>query len=144
MDLFARSEVAVTETLLVLAAVDGKGTSIKLPHLVGQRYDALASAVGVGGVFENEGKAAAGALSTFRRHDALRTQLAHGIFTVTLDHRGRWHLVARVVALRAGRECRDVLATDQDETAETFAAIEADGARLRSTLGQLRRRLKIT
>ena len=40
LDVFARSELAVTETLLILAAVDERGPPLKLPHLVGQRYDA--------------------------------------------------------------------------------------------------------
>lgn len=51
LDVFARSEAAVTETLLVLVGVDGRGNALKLPHLVGQRYDALSKAVGAGGVF---------------------------------------------------------------------------------------------
>jgi len=142
LDLFARSEAAVTETLLVLAAVEERGGSIKLPHLAGQRYDALLTAIGVEGAFAEEGKHAVGPLTGFRQHDALRTQLSHGIFTVTLDHRGCWHLVARVLAFRSGRESRDVFATEQDEAAKILAAIEKDACRLRSTLGQIRRRLR--
>lgn len=138
LDLFARSEAAVTETLLALAAVEGRGASVKLPHLVGQRYDALASATGPGGAFEEEGKAAAGALEKFRGHDSLRTAIAHGVFTVTLDQHGRWHLMARVLALRSGRESRDVFVVDQGEAAEILSTVEKDGSRLRSALGQLR------
>lgn len=70
---FTRSEAAVTETLLALAAVEGRGALLKLPHLVGQRYDALAGAIGPSGAFAKEGKGAVGALTRFRRHDALRT-----------------------------------------------------------------------
>src|SRR5688572_4240247 len=72
LDVFARSEAAVTETLLVLAAVDRRGTSLKLPHLVGQRYDALSSAICAGGAFADEGKAALEPLAGFRKHDAFR------------------------------------------------------------------------
>lgn len=144
LDLFARSEAAVTETLLVLAAVEGRGAAIKLPHLAGQRYDALATAVGPAGTFAEEGKAAAEAVMRFRKHDELRTRLAHGIFTVTLDHRGRWHLVARVLALRASREARDLFVTEEGEAVEILAVVEKDGSRLRSTLGQLRQRLRPT
>ena len=89
LDVFARSEVAVTETLLVLRAVNGRGEAIKLPHLAGQRYEALSTAICAGGAFAGEGKAASAALLAFRQHDALRNILAHGAFTVTLDQHGR-------------------------------------------------------
>jgi hypothetical protein len=144
LDLFSRSEAAVTETLLVLAAIEGRGTAIKLPHLVGQRYDALVAAIGPEGAFAEEGKAAAGAVACFQKHDALRTHLAHGTFTVTLDHRGRWHLVSRVITLRTGREARDLFVTEEVEAAETLSSLDKDGGRLRSTLGQLRQRARTT
>lgn len=142
LDIFARCEAAITETLLVLAATEGRGDSIKLPHLVGQRYDALSTAVSAAGAFAEEGKSAADAVRQFLRHDALRARLAHGTFTVTLDHRGRWHLVARVISLRTGREARDLFAIEEGKAAEVLAAIEKDGSRLRSTLGQLRQRVR--
>lgn len=140
LDVFARSEAAVTETLLVLAAVGERAPALKLPHLVGQRYDALSNAVGAGGAFADEGKAAVMPIAEFRKHDALRTQLSHGVFTVTLDHRGQWHLVARVLAIRAGRAARDLLVVEQAETTAILEALEKDGNRLRSVLGQLRYR----
>lgn len=142
LDVFARSEAAVTETLLVLAAVEGRGASIKLPHLVGQRYDALATALGPKGVFAEEGKGVAGTLTRFRRHDALRTTIAHGVFCVTLDHRACWHLVARGLALRAGRESRNLFVTEEGEAAEILRTVEKDGRELRSALGQVRHRLR--
>jgi hypothetical protein len=142
LDLFTRSEAAVSETLLVLAAIEGRGSTIKLPHLVGQRYDMLEMAASASGSFAEEGKAAGAALLEFRKHDMLRTRLAHGTFTVTLDHLGRWHLVIRVLAFRAGREARDLFATDESEAAELLAVLERDGGRLRSTLGQFRQRLR--
>ena len=138
---FARSEAAVTDTLLVLAAVDRRGALVTLPHLVGQRYDALSNAIGAGTIFADEGKTAVQAVAEFRKHDAFRTQISHGVFTVTLDHRGQWHLVARVLALRSGRASRDLFVTDQVEAASILEAMEKDGSRLRSALGQLRHRL---
>ena len=138
LDVFARCEGAVTETLLVLAAVDGRAPALKLPHLVGQRYDALSKALGPNGAFAEKGKPAFTAMATFQKHDALRTQLSHGIFTVTLDQRGNWHLVTRVLALRAARAARDLLVVEQAEAAAILEALEHDGNRLRSVLGQLR------
>lgn len=140
LEVFSRCETAVTETLLCLSAVAKEG-SIKLPHLVGQRYDALSNAISVGGAFADGAKGAADALVKFRQHDALRAQLTHGVFTVTLDHRGCWHIVGRVVALRAGRKSTDLFATTQYDAANILMALVKDGGRLRSTLGQLRKRL---
>ncbi|QIK95574.1 hypothetical protein G7076_02950 [Sphingomonas sp. HDW15A] len=142
LDAFARSETAVTQTLLFLATVDKRGKSIKLPHLLGQRYDALWNAIGAGGEFAEEAGIAADALIKFKEHDTLRAQLAHGTFTVTLDHRGNWHLAARVLSLRAGRESSDLLVITESEASETLTAVERDGSRLRSTLGQFRQRLR--
>ncbi len=144
LDVFARSEAAVTETLLVLAAVKGRGTSLKLPHLVGQRYDALSHAIDAGGAFADEGTAAAQAVAEFRKHDGFRTQISHGVFTVTLDHRGQWHLISRVLALRTGRASRDLFVTEQTEAAAILALLEKDGSRLRSVLGQLRHSVRET
>jgi hypothetical protein len=142
LDLFARGEAAVTQTLLTMAAVEGRGASIKLPHLVGQRLDALASAIDAGGVFAGDGPAAASALARFRKHDSLRSDLTHSTFTVTLDQRGHWHLAARLLALRSRREARDVMVTTQEEASQILSGIERDFSRLRSTLGQLRQRLR--
>jgi len=139
LDLFSRSETAVTETLLALAALDGRPETIRLPHLVGQRYDALAVAIGPEGPFEKDGKAAFEALARFRQHDLLRTNVAHGVFTVTLDRHGRWHLVSRVLVLRSGCESRSVFVAEQDEAAEILRTLEKNSSRLRSTLGQLRK-----
>jgi hypothetical protein len=127
---------------LVLAGVEGRGALLKLPHLVGQRYDALAGAIGPTGAFAEEGKGALGALTRFLRHDDLRTFVAHGVFTVTLDYRSRWHLTARVLALRSGRESRDLFVTDEDEAAKILCAVEQDSGNLGSALGQVRQRLR--
>jgi hypothetical protein len=142
LDLFSRSEAAVTETLLVLAASKPLGVSIKLPHLVGQRYDALAVAIGPDGPFAEEGRTAADALAGFRQHDNLRTSIAHGVFTVTLDQHGSWHVVVRLLALRSGREQRNVLVIKQTEAVKILARLEKDASRLRSVLGQLRQQLR--
>lgn len=138
LDVFARSEAAVTETLLVLAAADERGLSLNLPHLVGQRFDAISNAIGAGGAFEEEGKSAVEPLANFRKHDVLRAQIAHGVFGVTLDHRGQWHLAARVLALRAGRENRELLVAEESEAWAIFETLKKDGQRLGTALGQLR------
>lgn len=60
LDTFSRAEIAVTECLLALSQVEEPGAKIRLPHLVGQRIDALSRALEPGGPFEAAaGKAAA-------------------------------------------------------------------------------------
>ena len=43
MDEFARAEAAVSEALLFLSEVPGRGEAVSLPHLVGQRPASLVS-----------------------------------------------------------------------------------------------------
>lgn len=61
---------------------------VRLPHLVGQRFEELANLIGPAGAFALEGKASAAALSTFRAHESLRTSLCHGVGKIVLDQQG--------------------------------------------------------
>ena len=142
LDLFTRCEAAVTETLLVLAANCTGPGSVKRPHLLGQRYDALADAIGSGGPFQSSAGSAAGSLDQLKQLDSLRTHLAHGVFTVTLDHTGTWHLISTVLSLRASKESRDTYVVDQEGAAAALARLERIASRLRSDLGQVRERCR--
>jgi hypothetical protein len=64
------------------------------------------------------------------------------VFTVTLDHQGRWHLAICVLDFRSGRGTRDLFVTRQDEARNILATLEQDSRRLRSALGQLRHDLR--
>lgn len=88
---------------------------MSLPHLVGQRYAALRNLVAPNGPFALEGKKLAAALIRFQDHDALRPMLCHGLAEVTLDVKGRWMLVLRVVTLRARKAERSVRVLREDE-----------------------------
>ena len=138
LDLFARAEWAVTETLLALAAADKAGTSIKVPHLTGPRYDALYKAVGPGGPFAGAGVKAAEALASFRKHDSLRCSLAHGTFKVTLDRYGGWHLGVRAWAVRSGQPVIDYFLADEKEARGIADKVERDASRLSAHLRTFR------
>jgi hypothetical protein len=143
LDIFTRSEAAVTETLIILANEERDTDSVKMPHLVGQRYHALATVLASD--VSSSGRwnaAAADALSSFHHYDQLRTHVVHGVFSVTLDQSGLWHLTSRLLALRSGREAREVFAASEREGAQIMTSLEKDGTRLRQALGQLRRRLR--
>src|SRR3546814_8487873 len=56
---FSAAEAAVTETLLLLKAIPGRGEAVRLRHLIGQRFDDLSKLIEAEGAFAQEGKAAA-------------------------------------------------------------------------------------
>jgi hypothetical protein len=119
LDAFSRAEFAVTECLLAMASDPVRGKNIKLPHLIGQRYEALAAAVGEAGLYAAEGRKVAAALSRLRQHDALRSVLCHGVGEVTLSRSGQWTLVLRLVSLRARRAEESVSVVQQEEGERT-------------------------
>lgn len=141
LDAFSRAEAAVTECLAVMSACPGRGSGVRLPHLVGERLASLTTLVDADGAFASEGAAVAASLAQFRAHDRLRTMLCHGTATVTLDPRGRWTAVFRLVALRSGRVTRDTLALTEAEAAELQRQLSADARRLCSQVGQIRAKL---
>jgi len=144
LDIFARSEAAVSETLLALANVSERGIVVKLPHLVGQRFEELANLTGPAGAFALEGKASAAALSTFRAHEDLRTSLCHGVGKVTLDQQGGWLLVLRTLAFRSKQPQRAVVIIEENEAEGLVKSLQTAGQRLRSELGNLRHTLSPT
>lgn len=144
MDAFVRAEAATTECLAVLAEVPDRGILVRLPHLVGQRLDALQAMIGAGCPFETEGRAAATALERFREHDDLRSTLCHGLAQVTLDRRGCWTVVLRVAVLRTRRLARSVQVFTEADAELKRSAVAAASRDLCSRLGQVRAALRGT
>ncbi|RWD01431.1 MAG: hypothetical protein EOS58_25495 [Mesorhizobium sp.] len=144
LDIFARSEAAVSETLLVLADSSRQGAVVKLPHLVGQRFEELATLIGPDGAFAPEGRASAAALLAFRPHESLRASLAHGVGKVAVDRQGNWLLVLRTLAFRSKQPQRSVLVLEQSEAEEMVKSLQTTGRRLVSELGNLRQALGST
>lgn len=144
IDAFVRAEAATTECLAVLAEVEGRGILVRLPHLVGQRLDALQAMIGVGCPFEAEGRPAATALERFREHDDFRSTLCHGVGHVTLDRRGCWTVVLRVAVLRTRRLARTVHVFTENEAELRRATVAAASRDLCSRLGQVRASIRGT
>jgi hypothetical protein len=141
MDAFARAEAAVTEMLLILSGVEHRGAEVKLQHLVGQRFEGLAIALGAGGAFAAEGKAASAALGAFRVNEELRVLLCHGVGSITLDVQGRWTIVLRVLSLRGRKPARELRVFEEAEAAALASELCAASQKLCSQLGNLRARL---
>ncbi|MER8917690.1 hypothetical protein NKI32_28230 [Mesorhizobium sp. M0761] len=144
LDMFARSEAAVSETLLLLANAPKGDAVVKLPHLVGQRFEELATLMGPTGAFASKGKASAAALLAFREHEGLRSSLAHGVGKVVLDRQGNWLLVLRTLAFRSKQPQRTVLVIEQNEADQIVKSLQTTGGRLVSDLANLRHALGST
>ena len=136
---FASVEAAVTETLLHLSAIPGRGDGVRLRHLVGQRLDDLAQVVGEGGAFATEGRSVALLLAAFRCHEALRTMLAHGQTKLALERNGRWIAIFRIVSIRAKQAERSELVLEESDAAGKLQDLKAISQKLCSALGNFRR-----
>lgn len=134
LDTFTRAEAAVTECLLALSVMPGRSSDIALPHLLGERFDALASAVSANGPFALKCTHTTPALSRFRKHAPLRNMLCHAVANVTLDQKGQWTLIFRLAALRSGRVVREVLVIREDEAGPLAAQVANEYRNLRSRL----------
>jgi hypothetical protein len=114
-----------------------RGDKVKLPHLVGQRFEALETAICADGPFGKEGAAALKDLRAFREHDALRTPLSHGLGKISVDQAGRWTLVLRMMTLKARRAERFTMVWEEEEAKILADRIHADAQRLQSRLATL-------
>jgi hypothetical protein len=140
---FAQSEATVSETLLALAAVPGRGDKVRLRRLVGQRFEDLCCAIGDAGPFAEEGEKAASALESFRQHEGLRPLLCHGIAKVTLDRQGHWLVVFKLLTFRGREPERSSMAIEQHDAAALLADLRGRSRKLGSALGSLRVVLKL-
>lgn len=142
MDAFARAEAGVTNCLVFLSNIPGRGEQVRLPHLVGQRYEALTSVIAAGGAFELEASKVASALESVRAHDSFRTMLCHGVGDVTLSPHGRWTIVFRLVSLRSRRASSEVLALKQKEAEQLRDEVIRASKELCSQLDSMKNALR--
>ncbi len=136
---FAHSESAVTETLLVLNGVPEKGGSVKLPHLIGQRFEALKFAIAPAGPFAKDGAKAHEAISAFLMREQLRAFLCHGVAKVALERSGSWIAIFNLTTLRSQKCERTQLVVTQSEAKAMLEAIKLSGNKLGTALGNLRK-----
>lgn len=134
---FARAEAAVTETLLLLSAIGGRGGAVQLRHLTGQRLEDIAQAIGPGGPFAAEGGVAHEALASFRTYEALRAHLAHDVARVALERNGTWVVVLRHLEIRSRTAHRRTVAFEEAEAGATLADLKRKTQQLDSALTNL-------
>ena len=139
IQLFAKAELAVTETLRALGEQPGKGAKVRLRRLVGQRFEDLATTL----VDLDPGKSAraAGALARFRELEEIRPYLCHGVAKIALDRRGHWIAILKLVDIRAGsaglltrsfeeREARALMEDLSGRTRDLLAALQSVRSKL--------------
>lgn len=135
----AVAERAVTETLLLLDSVKPDGTKIKLQHLIGQRFADLSAATGPESPFAEAGKAAHNAIENYRKHEAFRALLCHGVAQVTATRGGAWLLIIRSLSIRAQQAKETTAIFEKSDAEKKLAQLKSDGQKLASNLGQLRK-----
>lgn len=139
MQAFAQAEAAVTETLLFLSEAPGRGTDVRLRHLVGQRLDDLSRALGPDGGFSTEGATALEALTEFRLYEAFRVHLAHDVARIALERNGNWIVVFRHLSIIGRAAKRRTTAFEQEDALRTLDLLKRATQRLEATLGNLRK-----
>jgi hypothetical protein len=140
---FAVAEAAVTETLLFLRGIGERGEAVQLRHLIGQKLEDLAQAIGPEGGFADEGRVAHQALAAFRVNEGLRVHLAHDIARIAVERNGRWVVVFRHLAIRSGRAERQTVPFEEAEAAQLLDELRRCTQRLDATLGNLRRAVEV-
>lgn len=140
---FTQVEMAVTQTLIALSAVNRDGETLRLRHLIGQQYEDLASAISPAGPFAKEGKAAFALLSGYRdQHEAFRALLCHGTIKVALERNGQWLLMVRSLSIRSRQAVYGEQIIEQSAALERLAALKRDGQKLSTSLGNLRKSIE--
>lgn len=124
----------MSEALLTLAAVEIRGSKVRLRRLVGQRFQDLHDALAPGGPFAAEGAAAASAPAGFRHHEPVRAVLCHGTAKISLDRQG----LLKLLAFKGRQAERSSLALEQHEAAALLKDLKSKGQKLGAALGSLR------
>lgn len=137
LNAFSRAEYAVSEALDRLAQDAERGALVKLPHLVGQRFEALAAAIAPDGPFGDGAATVLKTLQAFRDHDSVRAPLCHGLGKISVDQAGRWTLVVRMTSFKNRRAERTMFVWEEEESRHLADRIHADAQRLQSKLALL-------
>ena len=137
---FSAVELAVTKTLLALAKVRPDSSEIRLRHLIGQRFEDLAKAIGSDGPFADVGKSAFIGLARYReRHEAFRTQLCHGHALISVARNGQWLMVLRTLSIRGRQAEKAEFVIEQSSAASRLEQLRRDAQNLAASLGQVRK-----
>jgi hypothetical protein len=141
LDIFTGVETAVSETLLCMSKVTGRGQSVALPHFAGQRLEELQKHVAPEAAFAEEARGVGKAIALFSGLRDLRTSICHGQTTMLADRQGKWHLSIRTLIFKDGKAHRDCLVLDGDEAKQISKQLRAAAQSLCDLLANMRTRI---
>jgi len=144
IDAFTVAEFAVTETLQLLASIEGRGDGIKInPNLQG-RFTQLIKLLAPAGAFTSEGKAIVEPLQDVSQNIGLRNMLCHGRATMYFDDKGRWIVqLEMLTVVKGGVETKEILLS-QANVRQALKDVKSSSARAVSQLAQLRKNLGLS
>jgi hypothetical protein len=142
LECFAQAEVAVTHTLVSLAADPVRGTGVKLRHLFGQRLQDLETAIGPSGAFELLGKIPLQALLAFQSEANLRPFLAHSVAKIAVDRDGEWIAIMTHSSFKSKQLEKHKLMIEKTEALSRLKALQAKTQSLCAHLRNLTSKLQ--
>jgi len=142
IELFARAEVEVSETLLLLSTLPVPCNGVQLRHLIGQRFEDLRTALGSNGELADGGCKALAAMEVFRPFEPLRSILCHGQGRLSIDRAGRWVLQLRVLTFKGQQAERSSHVFDEREADKLLRSMRFALADMAGALQSLRSRLR--
>ncbi|MGP7795597.1 hypothetical protein [Sphingomonas sp. CLY1604] len=114
---FACAEAVVSEALAFLASQASCGGPSLLPHLIGQRFEALRQVVAADGPLAASGARVADILGEFDDLHRHRTFICHGSASVTADLCVGWRIEFNLVAFRKATVERETMTLTNPEAA---------------------------
>lgn len=142
IELFARAETEVSETLLLIAKLPAASDAIHLRHLIGQRFEDLRSALGPNGGMADAGSKAFAALEVFRAYEPLRPVLCHGQGRISIDRAGKWVLQLKVLTFKGQQADRSSYVFDERDSASWLRGLRSALTDLGEALRSLRSKLE--
>lgn len=138
LNLFARGENAVTETLL---QGHDNGHEVALRHLSGQRISDLEKLAASVTATPKQASALNSALIEWKEIQSRRPFLAHGVSRIAYEADGAWIVLLDVVAFRSGEALVERWTVRRSEATDFHADLRKAFKTLTSQLGHLRTRL---
>ena len=136
LNVFARMEKSVTQTLLRLQEGDPK---VVIEPLAVQRLKSLEAIMASYPATAAQQSARHTAIASWRALDVMRPFLSHGILTELVGRTGEWQLQLDFIAVRKGKSEVQRLNWSKAESLEFEEKLQAAFKALTNQLGQLRK-----
>jgi len=139
IDLFARGEKVIGQTLEAIRAAAKEPTTVKLRHLAGQRSEDISRQLRGLKFPAKQSNKLVEAVTGWRVFEAKRVFFAHATMTVTLDSKGKWFAVFDMTVYRSDQPQRERWVVSECEANEFANFLDASWKQLSAQLGQVRK-----